>query len=356
MKIYFINLFVLFTIFQTCRAVEPFIWQQSKDFAPIILPLKEGQTKKEAIAEYFQKMHSKKSVAPLLKQSEIQNLVVDGQLNYQLGETREFLPPSNQKPRFIVVTNELRELYSPPQGRRVANVIKRLESMGAEVLVLPVMHDLTLNAKEGKEYRAKLVQSFDAQLVLGGADIDPYLYGEEKTFARDVIRRRDVSELKFVRQFIQTKRGMNFGICRGHQMCAVANHKKLIQDIQIEKDAPDIHLDGDHEITIDNKSEIFSIFDDKKIMVNSLHHQAVYVPDGDEDYKIIASSMDDSPIVEAIEFKNGMGVTLQFHPELMHNETGEKILKRFVTLALKNAQKRISSQPCVNLIKSFLYL
>ena len=86
-------------------------------------------------------------------------------------------------------------------------------------------------------FREKLTNLFDAQLIMGGNDIDPYLYGEKTTYAKSVIRRRDVSELKFVRQFIESKKGMNFGICRGHQMCAVANHKKLIQDIQIVEGA-----------------------------------------------------------------------------------------------------------------------
>jgi putative glutamine amidotransferase len=350
-----INLFILLFITFSTFAVEPFIWQQNKHSAPIIMPLKDGQTKKDAIKEYFGKLHSKKSVSSLLKQSEIQNFTKDETLTFEEGTFKNFDSNETSKPRFVVVTNELRELYAPPSGRRVANVIKRLEALGAEVLVLPVMHDLNLNAIEAKEYRRKLSSYFDAQLVLGGADIDPYLYGEEITFARDVNRRRDVSELKFVRSFITSKRGMSFGICRGHQMCAVAHHKKLVQDIQIEEGASDIHLNGDHDINVNKESEVFSVFDENKLLVNSLHHQAVIVPDGDKDYKIIASSTDNIPIVEAIEFKNGLGVTLQFHPELMHNETGEKILKQFIKLTQKNIRLRNSKRTCSDLLRGLVH-
>lgn len=94
--------------------------------------------------------------------------------------------------------------------------------------MLPVVHDAALPIHEAKAYRQKLIQEFDAQLILGGADIDPFLYGEKTSFAKSVIRHRDLSELKFVRDFIDAKKGMNFGLCRGHQMCAVANHKKLL--------------------------------------------------------------------------------------------------------------------------------
>lgn len=355
MKFLLLALFILSSI-QLALAADPFIWQQSENSAPMIFPQKDGQTRQEAIEEYFQKIHGKKSVAQLLKQSEIQDFIVDGQLHYQKGKFKDIKNSDQNKPRFIVVTNELRELYAPPQGKRIANVIKRLESLGAEVLVLPVMHDLILSAQEARAFRNKLISEFDAQLVLGGADIDPYLYGDKQTFARDVIRRRDVSELKFVRQFIKSKRGMNFGICRGHQMCAVANHKKIIQDIQIEEEASDIHINGNHEIEIDKNSEIFSVFDSKKILVNSLHHQAVYVPDGDKDYKVVATSLDSTPTVEAIEFRNGMGVTLQFHPELMENETGEKVLRQFVSLTIKNSKLKKNKTSCFDLMKGLLDL
>ena len=319
----------------------------------MLFPIKEGQTREQVIKEYFERVHGKKSVAPLLTQLEIQDLIVDGELKFEKGVFKD-LDVTSSTPRFVIVTNELREFYAPPYGKRSANVIKRLKNFGAESLVLPVMHDLTLNAKEAKEYREKLIKLFDAQLVLGGADIDPYLYGEAQTHARDVIRRRDVSELKFVRQFVESKEGMNFGICRGHQMCAVANHKKLIQDIQIEEGASEVHLDGEHLINIDDKSEIFSVFDKNTLMVNSLHHQAVIVPEGDNEYKIIATSLDKNPIVEAIAFKNGKGVTLQFHPELMYDETGDKILKKFVEMTVQNKKSSKNLKSCTDIIRAFL--
>lgn len=352
------NIFVLFVIallFQSLSwAAEPFVWRQTPDSAPIIFPRKDNQTKEQALAEYFNKIHQTPSVSELLNQSEIQDLKVNNILPRKAGKFSEIGEARGDRPRFIVVTNELRELYAQPYGKKILNIIKRLEASGADVLVLPVVHDLTLDMKEAREYRAKLIDIFDAQLVMGGADIDPYLYGEKTVYARSVVRRRDVSELKFVRQFIEAKKGMNFGICRGHQMCAVAHHKKLIQDIQIVEGASEVHLNGDHLIKADPESEIFSIFDKDKLLVNSLHHQAVIVPDGDKDYKVIATSFDKRPIVEGIEFRNGKGVTLQFHPELMDNETGVSILKKFISMATKNKRLSNSSISCQKLMKEFL--
>lgn len=337
---------------QLLWAAELIVWRQHPQSPGIIFPKKTKQTNEEAIAEYFYKINNTKSLKGLLDQSEIQSLRVKEKLPFSKGEFSS-LKSTGHKPRFIIVTNELRELYGLPFSKRIQNVKKRLEMMGAEVYMLPVVHDLTLPIHEAREYRKKIIEQFDAQLVLGGADIDPYLYGEKNIYARYTIRHRDLSELKFVRAFIAEKKGMNFGICRGHQMCAVANHKKLFQDIQEEIGASKVHLDGDHFIKVDDSSEIFSIFDSKKLLVNSLHHQAVIVPKNDETYKVIATSYDKKPVIEALEFRNSKGYTLQFHPELMFNETGDKILKRFVDLTIKNKALEANPINCRQLIKKF---
>lgn len=350
-KILFILIFSF--IIQCVFATEVFIWRQSPDSPMVLMPQKANQSRAEAIDEYFKLIHKTPRVSKLLEQAEIRPLITnEGQLPYRRGEFVDIA--QTKKTRIVIVTNELRELYGQPYSKRMANFKKRLEANGAEVFILPVMHDITLNAQESKKYREKIIELFDAQLVMGGADIDPYLYGEKVTFAKNINRARDVSELKFVKQFIKTKKGMNFGICRGHQMCAVAHHKKLIQDIQIIENADPIHIEGDHFVNYDKSSEIFSVFDEEKLYVNSLHHQAIVVPVNDKDYKVIATSLDKAPIVEAVEFKNGLGVTLQFHPELMHNETGDKIMKKYVQMATSQKEKYYSKVSCQDLMKGFI--
>lgn len=333
-----------------CLSIEIFLWKQFPDSIPTVMAMKEGESPQEAIERYFSKMNSTKSLSDLIAKSDIQDFVnEDGELQFQYGEFQEF-KLTYERINFIVVTNELREMYSAPYNSRIQNVSARLKKYGADVIMLPVVHDLGLNASEAKEYRAKIFQAFDADLLLGGDDIDPYLYGEKKSYANNPIRKRDVSELKFVRGFIEAKKGISFGICRGHQMCAVANGKKLYQDIQLEKEAPAHHVKGEHPILIDRSSDTFSIFDYEEITVNSLHHQEVQVLDNDPDYKITAKSLDDIPVVEALEFRNGLGVTLQFHPELMYDDIGEKIIERFVLLAKRTKAQRLS---CYNFIELF---
>lgn len=332
-------------------AATPIIWQEYANSPRILIPLIEGKSAQESVSAYFEKIQDTKSLKALLEKAEIQNKIVDNRLSFSTGKISNLELQKSNRPHFIIVTNELKDLFTVPEGSRVSNIVKRLSSMGADVYVLPVVHDITLTINQSKKYREKLVKYFDAQLVIGGDDIDPYFYEKNISYAKNPIRRRDLSELKFVREFIQAEKGMNFGICRGHQMCAVANHKKLIQDIQIEEGASDIHLNGNHKIQIDTESDIFSVFDSDNIVVNSLHHQAVYVTSDDADYRVVATS--DDNIIEAIEFKNGLGHTLQFHPELMHDETGDKILQNFISLTRKNIIKIENQQNCAKYIQDF---
>lgn len=350
------NIFIIliFCFFgQIIVASDVFVWQQSPDSPKVLMPKKSRQTYEEAVNEYFQRIHAGSKTSKLLEQKEISPLLTkDGDLPHAKG--KYFKINNSNKTKFVIVTNELRELYGQPYSKRMANFKKRLEASGAEVFMLPVMHDITLNAIESKIYRDNIIDLFDAQLIMGGADIDPFLYGEKVTFAKSINRARDVSELKFVKQFINKKKGMNFGICRGHQMCAVAHHKKLIQDIQIIENASDVHLEGEHFINYDKTSEVFSVFDEDKMYVNSLHHQSIVVADNDAHYRVIATSLDTNPIVEGIEFKSGLGVTLQFHPELMHDETGDKILKKYVQMTEKQKNYYNIKISCTDLMKSFI--
>ena len=51
----------------TLYAAEPFIWKQTPDSAPVILPRKDNQTYEEALKEYFQKVNETPSLADLLR-------------------------------------------------------------------------------------------------------------------------------------------------------------------------------------------------------------------------------------------------------------------------------------------------
>lgn len=68
---------------------------------------KEKESPEQAISSYFKAIHETKSLSALLDQEEIQSLKIKGKLPIRKGVISS-LPKATSKPRFIVVTNELR--------------------------------------------------------------------------------------------------------------------------------------------------------------------------------------------------------------------------------------------------------
>lgn len=345
----FLTVFLLVST-EVC-ALDVMIWKMEPDAPEVILPIKDGQTSRQAIRSYIDKINLSKKLAPLRIKEDLETLNIDGKLIITEGSW-SVIDKTSKNIKIIIISNHFREIYAAPAGKRALRDIKRIGALGAKSYILPPMHDISLNAKEGLEYRNMLIDIFDAQVVLGGDDIDPYLYNESITFAESVNRLRDVSELKFVKAFIKKKKGITFGICRGHQMCSIALGKKLIQDIQIEKNASTVHINGHHSINIIPNTEFSTLFEKKIITVNSLHHQAVKISKNDNDLKVMATSMDSTPIIEALEFRNGKGFTMQFHPELMFDEIGDILMKRLVTLAKENRERQ--ETPCLKALNRII--
>jgi gamma-glutamyl-gamma-aminobutyrate hydrolase PuuD len=162
----------------------------------------------------------------------------------------------------------------------------------------------TLHVVTHKEEAASV--PLDGLLLLGGADISPFFYGEENTYTEYTDRNRDIIEWMLVRRAI-TANVPIMGICRGHQMLAVASGGSLYQDITAETGL--VHSRGyTHKLSGVDKPLAGHL---PTWTVNSLHHQAVKtLPYG---FRATAHSKDG--IIESIWRPGALGV--QWHPELM---------------------------------------
>jgi putative glutamine amidotransferase len=146
----------------------------------------------------------------------------------------------------------------------------------------------------------------DRLLLLGGADVSPFFYGEPIIDAQPPDRDRDVVEWILVRRAI-TERVPILGICRGHQMLAVAHGGTLWQDIV---NGPGAYEHGTYHKLNQVHSKLAGRLPTRT--VNSLHHQAVrVVPFG---FDVAARSPDG--IIESVYRPGALGV--QWHPELLY--------------------------------------
>lgn len=167
----------------------------------------------------------------------------------------------------------------------------------------------------------ELVESASGLLLTGGADVDPKLYGEEKSEkCGAILSERDEAECALTRAAL--REGLPIlAICRGLQVLNVIAGGTLIQDIPETLGLPlTAHRqEGDysetvHEVEIVPGTLLASVVGEETLAVNTKHHQAVKTPA--PSLHVVAKSPDG--VIEALEdpaFPFVLGV--QWHPEML---------------------------------------
>src|SRR5690625_3935173 len=170
------------------------------------------------------------------------------------------------------------------------------------------------------------IKTLDGIIFSGGEDISPLVYGENPIKeVKNISYRRDKFELELFNRSYE--KGLPIlGICRGIQLVNVALGGSLYQDIHQQIPQALGHVStyriegGYHTIDIERDSILFDIFKEKKIQVNSQHHQRV--KDVGDKLRVCARAHDG--VIEAIESSNDNFVLgVQFHPAAMVSEHEE---------------------------------
>ncbi len=207
--------------------------------------------------------------------------------------------------------------------------VEGLEEAGAASVILPLTTD--------KQALTRFADLCDGFLFTGGQDIEPTLYGAEKTEkCGAVCRERDNMEKLFFPMALETGKPM-LGICRGAQLFNVMLGGDLYQDIPTERPSPVVHHglppyeQPDHTVTVMRDSPLFQAVEASEMPVNSYHHQGVRKLG--KGLKIAAEAPDGLP--EAVylpERRFAMGV--QWHPEFScHSDENSRRLFRFFVKA-----------------------
>ncbi|MCQ2559330.1 MAG: gamma-glutamyl-gamma-aminobutyrate hydrolase family protein [Clostridia bacterium] len=166
----------------------------------------------------------------------------------------------------------------------------------------------------------KDLPGFAGIILSGGDDIDPWLFGEEPLIgSQSFDPLRDRSELELV----CTCREMQIpllGICRGMQLINIALGGDIYQDLPKSREPQILHWQKaertipTHSVWIRSQSKLAKIWEQKKLRVNSFHHQAVRKCAAD--LQITAWAADN--LAEALENQNGSWVLgVQWHPEAL---------------------------------------
>jgi putative glutamine amidotransferase len=199
-----------------------------------------------------------------------------------------------------------------------------------------------LNLTVSETILKQTVSFFDGFLFTGGHDVNPKLYGQEKTdCCGEICDIRDQMEAYVFREAVLNQNKPALGICRGIQLFNTLLGGSLYQDIPTEFPGPINHTKGPpydvpaHNVRLFPESPLRKLVGKEHIEVNSYHHQGINrIAKGLE----IMAAADDG-LVEAVYMPDRSYVwAVQWHPEFsLKDEISKKIFSCFVENAEKSS-------------------
>ena len=148
-----------------------------------------------------------------------------------------------------------------------------LYACGASPLVLPFDSDV-VDVEQ-------IISICDGILLTGGPDVEPALYGKDKTQACGPVQHiRDELEYRLIEKALDEDMPL-FGVCRGEQILNVYLGGTLYQDLQTELDGSMNHAMTPpyevpcHKVILDEGEPLQVLLGVDMLPVNSIHHQSI---------------------------------------------------------------------------------
>lgn len=283
--------------------VSLYAWDRGAKAPAIVIPVGDGQTPLQVWEGY---------VESLKAHPELHDFVPPSDLEKPTAESFKKISYEPEK-HSLLLANTKNDL-SPTQTRPT-NWTKLMADRGIKNFVLPPAMGSVLSKNTRDIFHKEIADNFSILFPLGGADVDPHIYGEAPNGARGYNGALDVYEKELIQKYIQSEKGFVYATCRGAQMTAASMGYKIVQDVPSQMKASQEHWDVGHDVMIDSKNELMAkIWKGlEKIFIYSYHHQAIdYKPSG----PLALAGVAADGVPEILVFKNGRGLLMQGHPEL----------------------------------------
>lgn len=154
----------------------------------------------------------------------------------------------------------------------------------------------------------------DALIIGGGDDISPEHYNSDLDAKVKTDSARDRLEIEWIRKALEMNIPL-LGICRGAQLINVVRGGTLHQDIRAlrKRTYNRPGLLPTKQVRLSPGSILAEICSKLRLRVNSLHHQAI--KDTGADLQAVGWDLDE--IIQAVEWRKGRIVGMQWHPEYL---------------------------------------
>lgn len=292
------------------------LWQPSPSHLNFVLPLRAGETPRQAVNSYLQSVRAN----PLIEsEGPGPDFLAEAP---EAGWKVQAWNPHLSYSALIVANRQSDHLA---HSLRMEELKRPFLIRDIPIMVLPVGAALRLNRYERKQFHRQIARSIPGLNPNGGADLAPQIYRRVPTLSLNFNVLRDRLEIQLIRDYITENLGFVLGICRGAQLINVAFGGKMVQDISAQLNSPLMHGLGEngqsagHSVrllpTVNNvlagllKYSNLSLA--KNIKVNTYHHQAMQVRAGGP---VRVAAVSEDGVVEAIEIGSNV-LGLQSHPE-----------------------------------------
>lgn len=180
------------------------------------------------------------------------------------------------------------------------------------------------------------LERFDGLLLMGGGDVDPARYGEQRRpEVVGVSSTRDEFEISLVRAAVDA--GIpTLAICRGMQVVNVALGGSLRQHLDDGGTVRHRELDDGYAtrtVRLEKGSRVATATGVERVETACSHHQAVErLAEG-----LIPVGWADDGLVEAVELRDGWIVGVQWHPErtAVEDPVQQRLFDAFVEQAAR---------------------
>lgn len=181
---------------------------------------------------------------------------------------------------------------------------------------------LTIDCRSPRTDLEMLVGMSDGLLLLGGADVNPEMYGGDSADPLVHAAPRALDDNETAALHIALRRGIPvLAVCRGAQLINVALGGTLFADLERDRPGSGVHrvpqenLDGAaHTVDVASDTLLASWLGGAGPMaVNSYHHQGfdTLAP------SVRPSATADDGLIEAFEIAAAQLVAVQWHPEIL---------------------------------------
>ncbi|MCB0415348.1 MAG: gamma-glutamyl-gamma-aminobutyrate hydrolase family protein [Bdellovibrionales bacterium] len=365
------------------------VWQFTENSPRLIVPVIDKESPLEATQRYINSFKEN----PLLRE-----LVPKAYQNIELYSLQgSFLSewPKSSRPKLAFIANWAEDLE--PNGERINRNIQRFQQAGSDPFVIPISADLGLSLQETRAFHLELARHFDILVALGGDHIATELYQKQNMTSPEDWNSnitRDRSEFNLISAYKtlpRLKKGLFFGICRGHQFNglidghelrsigkAEADHfnstgdsattKQTWHPVSVEESSllarllrGFLHpLKGNRFFSKENEAENFS--NRVGVVVNSIHQQVVILREDAISRPVAFHSPTMIEALESVPDENNkiISLSIQFHGEfpqdISKNEEfslmGFALIKRIIALSRRNlALSRSSKNACLPLFR-----